>query len=687
MPTLKVALAGNPNTGKTSLFNALTGSIQHVGNYPGVTVEKREGKRRGELGVLELEDLPGTYSLNSYSPEERIAQKALLSENYDVVILVADASNLGRSLVLMAQVMQTGQKMVLCLNMIDEAKASGIQIDKESMTQLLGMPVVETVAHRGGGIDNLEQAIYQADQGSAPKARLVLGQRMDHALEAINIELEEQRESWTATRLLLNEQLSGIPSKAVEVAARQRALICEKIDQDIDLFVIERYFGFVDGLLKEVLKQRSSINARALSDRIDRVLVNRILGIPIFALMLYGLFWFTFELGSIPMDWIDAGFGALGEWVLKIWPEESALRSLIVDGIIAGVGGVLIFLPNILILFLGLAFLEDSGYLARAAFLLDRFMHRFGLHGKSFIPMVTGLGCTIPGIMATRTLENERDRLTTMMVLPLISCGARLPIWMLLLPALFPLEWQAPMLWGIYFTGIALALLLARLLKSTLLGGLQAPFVMELPPYRMPTMKAVIGRMLERSGLYVKKAGTIILAISILMWVFTSYPKPSEEELQAMSATAMSSMSAEELESLQAGLSLEYSIAGRIGKVMEPIFSPLGYDWKINTALLGAFAAKEVFVAQMGIVHSIGEVNEDSGSLRSLLRKHYSPLVGLSLILFMLISAPCMATVAITRRESGSWRWALFQFFSLTIIAYLISLGVYQVGGLFWSAS
>lgn len=400
---------------------------------------------------------------------------------------------------------------------------------------------------------------------------------------------------------------------------------------------------------------------------------------------MYAIFWLTFTVGELPMGWIEAGFAALAEAVDGLWApgSDSMLRSLLVDGVIGGVGGVIVFLPNIVLLFLGLAFLEDTGYMARAAFLMDRFLHRFGLHGRSFIPMMTGFGCSIPGIMATRTLENERDRLATMLVLPLMSCGARLPIWMLLIPAFYPPAWRAPMLWLIYVIGVVLALVLATVLRATVLRGRDAPFVMELPPYRLPTGRAVTRKMTERSWLYLRKAGTVILSISIVMWVITAYPRKASYDVDArIAAGELAPLGDVELEAARAAEDLRHSVAGRIGAAMEPAIRPLGFDWKIGTALVGAFAAKEVFVAQMGIVYSMGESEEAAGDLQATLRRDYSPLVGFSLMLFLLIATPCMATIAVTRRESGSWKWALLQLGGLTGVAYLVSLAVYQIGSL-----
>ena len=694
---IRVALAGNPNSGKTSLFNALTGARQHVGNYPGVTVEKRSGAFRAEGLDYELLDLPGTYSLTSFSPEERIAQYELLEGAFDVVVVVVDSMALQRSLVLLAQVMQTGANPVLCLNMADEADKAGLRFDVEQMQALLGFPVIQTVGTRGVGKRRLIRAIRNAATVPPLGHRLVLGERMDGAISDVRQVLARVEGSgkgldWIATKLLVADEhvikrihASGEHGRAATALAdRRRQRIEAETGQEIALYVTGRYFGFVNGLLKEVVRSPSRVDARALSDTIDKVLVHRLLGLPLFAAVMYGIFWITFTIGEVPMTWIETGFTALGSGISGLWPAgtDSAVQSLLVDGIISGVGGVVVFLPNILLLFLGLALLEDTGYMARVAFLMDRVMHSFGLHGKSFVPMMTGFGCSIPGIMATRTLENERDRLTTMLVLPLIPCGARLPIWMLLIPAFFAPTWRAPMLFFIYGTGIAAAFALAWLLRNSVLKGDEAPFVMELPPYRLPTLRAMAVKMSSRAWIYLRKAGTVILGISILMWFATAYPKKAEYEVDAQLSAGVVQLSEQETLNARAAEDLRYSLAGRVGQFIEPVIRPLGFDWKMGTAMIGAFAAKEVFVAQMGIVYAMGETDEESVSLRDTLARDYSPLVGLSLMLFLLIATPCMATIAVTRRESGSWKWAALQLVGLTAVAYGVSLVVYQVGRL-----
>lgn len=689
---LQIALAGSPNCGKTSIFNGLTGSRQHVGNYAGVTVERRNGYYTYEDDKVEVRDLPGSYSLSSFSPEEMIAQRELVDERPDVVIVVVDSTALKRSLVLLAQVMQNSSKIVLCLNMSDEAKKSGQRIDLPLLNKLLGFPVVETVGHKQLGLEELKKVISKVAKAPPAKSRLMLGERLERAIENVcdalsTTEISSDAVQWYATKLLQDDalfvnrvtEMGDKGQEALQIAQRERQTIELFTGEDVALYITERYYGFVDGLLREVLLQRSHIDTRILSDRVDAVVVHRVFGIPIFLAVMYGIFWLTFSAGEYPMNWIDQFFGFLSETITTYWPSNAAveIRSLIVDGIIGGVGGVLVFLPNIVLLFLGLAILQDSGYMSRAAFLTDKLMHKFGLHGRSFIPLVTGFGCSIPGIMATRTMENERDRLATMMVLPLMSCGARLPIWMLLIPAFFAPWLHAPMLFAIYFIGIFLAFILALILRNTMLKGEEAPFVMELPPYRLPTLRSVISRMMMSSWMYLRKAGTMILGISIIMWALTTYPKYEPDQLE-------DSQEISQEETDASFKQLEHSIAGRIGKFIEPAIAPLGFDWKIGVATIGAFTAKEVFVSQLGVIYALGDTNQDdSESLRESLARDYSPLIGFSLMLFLLIATPCMATIAITKKESGHWKWAAIQFFGLTIIAYILSLVVFQIGSLF----
>ena len=784
---LTIALAGNPNCGKTTIFNALTGANQHVGNYSGVTVEKKDGifKHNGE--EIDVIDLPGTYSLNYHSPEERVAQDELLSGKVDLLVAIVDSGSLSRSLLFVAQLMQLNLPMILCLNMWDEAQKAGLQLKIDEMQGLLGMPVIPTVASHGKGIDELKEAIVNREKHSIPTDHLRLGSHATNAINHIKAALPENFKlypDWVATKLLMDdakfveevEKIEGGKS-IIDLSKSERAHIESDTKMDISQYITEQYYGFVDGLLKEVTVKNLREDARATSDKIDKVLAHPFFGLIIFFIIMWALFQLTFTIGQYPMDWIEAGFEKLGELCSGIGNET--VKSLIVDGIIGGVGGVLVFLPNIILLFLGLSFLEDTGYMARTAFLLDKWMHAIGLHGRSFIPMMTGFGCSVPGIMATRTIAGEKERLTTMFVLPFISCGARLPIWLLLVPIFFPLAYQGTAMFCIYLLGVLVALGVAFILRKTIYKGDDEPFVMELPPYRLPTLRAILMHMWERAWLYLKKAGTIILALSIILWAGAYFHAPWNDELDedALSAQVIEQVKSEEggadiiaaydnyinanpdadfaeespfsqkvaelanakglspddedaeeaiekiTEDLKASdpklfedgeafdaakvlftrtnnyiddKKLETSWMGSIGKGFGYIFKPLGFDWKISTAVLGALAAKEVFVSQMGIVYSLGGdvdaeaelndngVSEDEGanSLRQILRSQYSILQGICLIIFMLLTSPCIATLAVAKRESNSWKFATAQFFGMFAIAYLLAAMVYAIGSL-----
>ena len=683
LKTRVVALAGNPNSGKSTIFNNLTGSRQHIANYPGVTVEIKEGELRRNGITMNVVDLPGTYSLTPYSKEELIARNYLIEQKPDLVLNIIDASNLERNLYLTVQLIELGIPVVLVLNQSDLAKSKGLRYDVKKLSSLLNVPVVQTVGNRNVGTGELIDVMATELENPRTPAKLTYETEFETEIQHLASALSDNgmisaiypNLRWVALKLIeddddikkrvtrLHTNMNAIPARIETARHRLKTFY----DSDPELAIADQRYGVISGICHECIVADVQ-HRHSVSDGIDGIVLSKLLGIPIFLLMMYLVFQLTFTLAEPAMAFMETCFGFLGDTIAGFWPEgsESLLKSLLVDGIIGGVGGVVVFLPNILLLFLAIAILEDSGYMARVAFLMDRIMNKIGLHGKSFIPMLTGFGCSIPGIMATRTLEHEHDRLTTMLVLPLISCGARLPIYALIIPAFFPKAWQAPVLWVIYVIGIALAIGCAKLLRSTILKGDQAPFVLELPPYRIPTLKGVFIHMWQKGWMYLRKAGTIILGISIVLWAMTTFPKPPEESLQGLSQEQV-------LEH-----ELSYSIAGRIGKAMEPVIKPLSFDWKIGTALIGALAAKEVFVAQLGIVYSIGEADEESDDLRDILRKKYSSLTGFCIMLFCLISAPCIATFAITKKESGSWRWAFFQFFGLTGLAYLVTLIVYQ---------
>jgi ferrous iron transport protein B len=480
---------------------------------------------------------------------------------------------------------------------------------------------------------------------------------------------------WVALKLLEgDQQVLALPHRAELLGVMEQSIkeLEKHYHESPDIVIADRRYGFISGACQETVKTTAQ-SRHDISDQVDVVMTHSVWWLPIFAALMYLIFWLTFTVGEYPMGWMESLFGWLGGWISAQWPVgwSEHLQSLIVDGVIGGVGGVLIFLPNILLLFLGIAFLEDTGYMARAAFLMDRVMHKIGLHGKSFIPMLIGFGCSVPAIMATRILENRRTRLTTMMVIPLFSCGARLPIYALIIPAFFAPAWHGPIMWMMYIIGVLFAVLLALLLRNTLFKGEAIPFVMELPPYRMPTLRSLMLHMWDRGWQYLQKAGTVILGISILLWAASTYPKIGEDKLAGLDEVG------------QQSAQMQYSITGRVGYWIEPVIRPLGFDCKIATALIGAFAAKEVFVAQMGIVYSVGEADETSEALRQRLRADYTPLKGLCIMLFCLLSSPCMATVAVMAREAGSWKWAALQYVGLTVVAYTVTLVVYQVGSLF----
>ena len=788
-PPIRAALVGNPNAGKTTLFNAMTGARQRVGNYPGVTVERRSGHCRFDHVEIELVDLPGTYSLSAYSTEERIARDAILGGEVDVVVDVVDASNLDRNLYLTTQLLELDKPVVVALNMSDVARANGIEPDIARLEERLGVPVMKTVGHRGQGVDDvLREAVRLARNPSACRPpRLHYGPAVDEALDALTARIEalpaQSRPPyparWTALKLLEEDEVVAerVADPALHEEARRAAeRVAGRAGDRVEAVTADGRYRFISSVCPAALRQAPQMRY-TVSDRIDAVVTHGWLGIPIFLLLMFLVFRFTFVLGEPLMGMLEWLFQRLGDTVSGLWPAHSPslLRSLLVDGVIGGVGGVIAFLPNILLLFFAISLLEDSGYMARAAFVTDALMRRIGLQGRSFIPMLLGFGCSVPGVMATRTIEQDEARWTTILVLPLMSCGARLTVYLLLIPAFFPPRWYTRVLWLVYVTGIAAAIGLARLLRATWLRGETAPLAIELPPYRWPSLRGALHRMGNQAGLYVRKAGTIILSTSIVLWALTVFPRPSSlaRDYAAKTAAAQARYEAaaaalfatagmddprkdaafqkllQHLRAAQApkkeqgavraldeggrdsrlesaardarlaaqraenparfDLAMRYltearepfeaemqrldverrmeeiaqSWAGRIGRRLEPAMRPLGFDWRIGTALVGAVAAKEVFVAQMGVLLSVGE--ENGVTLRERLRAEYTPLTGISLLLFCLLSPPCIATLAVTRQEIGHWRWPALQFAGLTALAYLVSLAVYQIGGLGWS--
>lgn len=681
--TITVAVAGNPNSGKTTVFNALTGARQHVGNYPGVTVDKKEGSCTHQGYDIKLVDLPGTYSLTAFSIEEVVARNFIVDEHPDVVVDIVDSSNLERNLYLATQLLEMDVPLVLAFNMTDISEQRGMVFNNDKLSRFFNATIVPIIGNKGKGLAELLDAIIETAENPRPKNDHIVryGDEVEEELSKIQALLSSEHQlvetygaRWLALKLLEQDKEildKGHKQDALDAVDKSVHHLTKITGDKPQIAIADRRYGFISGACEECVE--NTVETRhTRSDLVDNIMLHPVLAFPIFAGLMYGVFKLTFTLGAPMMDQVEGFFGWLSEAITGLWPvgAESALQSLIVDGIIGGVGGVIVFVPNIMLLFLAIAVLEDSGYMARAAFIMDRIMHKIGLHGKSFIPMLIGFGCSVPAIMGTRVLENRRSRLTTIMVIPLMSCGARLPIYALIIPAFFAPKWHGLAMWSIYMIGIVLAIACAKLLRNTLFKGETLPFVMELPPYRVPTLRGVLIHMWDNSWMYLKKAGTILLGISIILWAATSYPKMSEDQLAGLSAEA--AQTAE----------LRHSVAGRVGTVMEMAVKPLGFDYRIGTALIGALAAKEVFVAQMGIVFSLGETDESSKTLREKLTANYSSLQGFCIMLFCLISAPCVATLAVCKRETGSWRWALFQFCGLTGLAYVITLVVYQTGNL-----
>lgn len=687
---LTFAIAGNPNSGKTTFFNKLTGATQHVGNYPGVTVEKKTATVNFLDKKITLVDLPGTYSLAAHSEDEIVARDFIIKERPDLVINVADANNLERNLFLATQLIELKIPLVIALNMIDIAEKRGINLDLEKLSSLFGCPVIATVASNGRGVEEtMAKAVELLDGEDRINNRVRYGRDLEEEIGLVLRALEKNQDKltdlplrWLAVKLIeddqqaqeiLSNRLGQWPDVEQAVKDAQRHLK-NTYHEDISTVLANARYGFIVGALKETVTISKEQKIEQ-SEKIDNVLTHRLFGLPIFFFFMWLIFKATFVLGEVPMDWIESFFAFLSNGVEQILPA-GFWQSLISDGIIAGVGGVLVFLPNIMILFLGIAILEDSGYMARTAFLMDRLMHKVGLHGKSFIPLLIGFGCNVPALMATRTLENKRDRFVTMSAIPFMSCSARLPVYILLAGAFFSSSVSGNLLFAIYLFGIAIAALTAMLLSRFGFKDQDTPFVMELPAYHLPTIKGLFIHMWRRAWLYIKKAGTIILFISILFWFLSSFPKPAAEKVAAIEADTNSQLTV-------SSYALQNSFAGRLGKFIEPLIKPLGFDWKIGVSLIAGFAAKEVVVSTMGTVYSIGdEVNEESVSLRKALRADptFSPLVAISLMIFILLYVPCMSTIVVLRKETGSVLFAYFIGFYTTAVAWCCSFVVYQGG-------
>jgi ferrous iron transport protein B len=705
-----VALAGNPNSGKTTVFNALTGARQHVGNYPGVTVEVKEGECAHDGYNIKVIDLPGSYSLTPNSPDEAAASRFLMDERPDVIVNVIDLSNLSRNLYLTTQLMELEIPLILCLNMSDIARKKGIILDETMFSQLMGKDVVYTVGSKKEGIRQLlEKMIETVGKGTANGEDIVevsYGEEIERErgkLETIltrECHLCDQFSSRYLSLKLLEDDFeawrhvdaSELRQELSEQVSQSRELLESIFGEDMEGRIADMRYGFISGVVKETVKRKKRHNLE-ITEKMDKVLTNRILGLPVFAFIMWLVFTMTFTIAEKPMEWIEIFFAKFGDWVRIILPE-GILQSLIADGIIGGVGGVLVFLPNIILLFIAIAILEDSGYMARAAFIMDKLMHKMGLHGKSFIPMLIGFGCSVPAYMACRSLESRRDRLITMHINTFMSCSARLPVYVLFCGAFWSEEAAGNVMFSIYVMGIVVAILAAKVLSKLRFPGISVPFVMELPPYHLPTIKGIFIHMWAKGSLYLRKAGTVILAISIVMWALMNFPKMgnadySQEYTKLTAAVEAGSLAKKDKEKAlmtlhndKASEELSFSIAGRIGKVMEPALKPMGFDWRLGIGIFSGFAAKEVVVSTMGTVYKVGEVDEESSGLRARLRNDpaYSPLIAYALMVFILLYFPCMSAMTVFLKESGSWKETFFQMGYTTALAYVGALLVYQGG-------
>lgn len=713
-----ILLAGNPNAGKTSLFNRLTGARAKVGNYPGVTVERRTGALALPGGRrAAIVDLPGTYSLTARSAEERVAVDALLGRGGstpDAVIVVADATALRRGLYLATQVIDAGRPVVLALNMIDEADAAGLRVDVERLARDLGCEVVTTAATRRRGIDELAAAVDRALVGGAGAPAPELGARLEGAIARIEdaVRAAGLADDERAVRTLALWAALSVGDDELEVPDALRVAVAEAHDAaraeawDLDAELVAWRYRRVDAALDDALTGTHD-DRKSTSARVDAVLIHPVWGLAVFALVMLIVFQALFAWSEPLVGTIEAAVAATQDAVRGLLPE-GAVRDLIVDGIVAGVGNVVVFVPQIALLFAFITVLEDSGYLARVAFVIDRVMGGVGLHGRAFVPMLSGFACAIPAVMATRTLESRRDRLLTMLVVPLASCSARLPVYVLVTAAVFDpdvrvlgvLSIGAVVLLAMYGLSVVASLGAAAVLRRTVLRGPRPTLVLELPPYRMPGVRDVLLATWQRVRRFLIDAGTVILALSIVIWGLLTYPKDgaAEERWEARRAEIAATIpDAEEqavaiaaTEQAQAGEALRRSAGGRLGRVIEPVIEPLGFDWRIGIGIIGAFAAREVFVSTLGIVFDVGDADEESEPLRDALKGAeredgaplMTPLVGVSLMVFFVLACQCMSTIAVVRRESGSWKWAGLMVGYMTALAYLASLAVYQVGRL-----
>jgi len=717
---INVALVGNPNCGKTTLFNFASGSHERVGNYSGVTVDAKEAILKKDGYTFKIVDLPGTYSITEYSPEELYVRTHIMEKMPDIVINVVDSSNLKRNLFLTTQLIDMNIKVVIALNMYDELEKKGVKFDYNALGEMMGIPIIPTIASKGTGIEELFTKLIDVYEDRDPSVRHIhinYGSFIEVAIKEIQDEIwknpkitDKLSSRYVAVKLLETdkstlaelekysnyEQIKAFTKKAITRLEKE-------YDERSETIITDAKYGFIDGALKETYVEPKK-DRYVIKRQLDDLLTHKFWGFPVFLFLMWLMFQATFTLGSYPMHWIDSGVGLLGEWLQSVMPV-GALRDLVVDGIIGGVGGVIIFLPNIMILFFFISLMEDTGYMARASFIMDKLMHKIGLHGKSFIPLVMGFGCNVPAIMATRTLDNKKDRILTMIITPFMSCSARLPVYVLLISAIFPQN-QGLVLFSIYLIGILLAVFTALIMKKVVFSKKEVPFVMELPPYRIPTIKNTSLHMWHKGQQYLKKMGNVILLASILIWALGYFPRHItyssnyDSKIQQVQSDAL--LTAKDK---QAGISLlqinkeserqEKSYIGQLGHTIEPAIKPLGFDWKMGVSIITGLAAKEIVVSTMGILYQADvKADENSGSLKKKLiaqthnsgiqkgQKVFTPLVSFCFMLFILIYFPCVAVIAAIKKES-SWGWAVFTMVYTTGIAWLITFATYQIGSLF----
>lgn len=713
---IKVALVGNPNAGKTSLFNAASGGHEHVGNYGGVTVDSKEGKFKYKGYTFRIVDLPGTYSLSAYTPEELYVRRYIVEGEPDVIINVVAASNLERNLYLTTELIDMEATTIIALNMYDELKDSGSEFNHEKLSKMIGIPIIPTISKTRFGINELFDTVIRVYEDKEPIIRRVhisYGNTIENSISKLNILLDKDKnvsyafpKRYISIKLLEKDNdveayVNALPNKDSIFNLREAEVktIEDSLKEDTESALTNARYGFVAGGLKETLKEK--LHESDITSVIDSVVTNKYVGFPIFFLFMWIMFECTFRLGQYPMDWIESGV----DWIstmLRSHMAEGMLKDLIIDGIIGGVGGVIVFLPNILILYAFISFMEDSGYMSRAAFIMDKVMHRMGLHGKSFIPLIMGFGCNVPAILATRTIESRNSRMITMLVNPFMSCSARLPVY-LLFAGIFFKSYAGFVLFGLYLTGILLAVGSARLFKRFMFPKDDTPFVMELPPYRVPTIRSVSTHMWDKSKQYLKKMGGVILIASIVVWFLGYFPHSDlidqkydnqivQVEQNFNKSVITETKKDEIIENLEHNRNTEHqqnSYIGRIGQGMEPIMRPLGFDWKMSVSIVSGLAAKEVVVSTLGVLYTGDGENQEALSERIASDRQpdgsltYTPLVVISFLLFILIYFPCIATVTAIKEESGSWKWGVFSILYTTILAWCVSLLVYQIGSLF----